>query len=88
MSIEFDPAKDESNRRTHGMSLARAVDFDVRALLRDERRDYGEDRYRAFGMIDGLPHAMVFTMRGDVVRIISLRRAHRKEYQRHVRSQD
>lgn len=84
MEIEFDSAKDTSNIAKHGISLSRAVDFEILAVLQDDREDYGETRYRAWGLIDGEYHAMVFTKRGETIRIISLRRAHEKEVKRHV----
>ena len=49
--IEFDPNKDESNLRKHGIRLARASDFWPVAVLEDTRKDYGETRYRGFGFI-------------------------------------
>jgi len=48
-------------------------------VRRDQRRDYGEERYRAFGRIAGRPHAMAFTIRPSAIRIISLRRARQEE---------
>jgi len=85
MKIVFDPAKDEVNRTKHGVSLARAVDFEILAVIADDRQDYGEPRTRAFGVIDGEAHCLVFTVRDGFVRAISLRRAHLKEYRRYVR---
>jgi uncharacterized protein len=76
MEIEFDPAKDTINRAKHGLSLADFAGFDVRI-------DYGEARYRAFGRIAGAGHCLVFTMRGEVMRIIGLRRARDKEMRRY-----
>lgn len=84
MDIEFDPAKDAANIAKHGVSLARAADLEIEAVVEDDRADYGETRVRAFGLIDGLPHCLVFTVRDGKVRAISLRRAHLKEYQRHA----
>lgn len=84
MAIEFDPAKDEANIAKHGVSLALAADLDVLAIVEDDRRDYGEVRYRAFGLIDGEFYSLAYTMRGENVRAISLRRAHQKEINRYV----
>jgi len=36
-----------------------------------------------YGTIDGIPHCAAVAMRGSIVRIISLRRAHRKELRRY-----
>lgn len=86
MEIAFDPAKDAANVAKHGISLARTSDFEPDVMFLDERRDYGEMRYRAVGRIDGVPHFLVFTMSPTTIRAISLRRAHMKEYRRYVGS--
>ena len=85
MRIDFDPGKDAANRAKHGLSLAQAANFDLTtALVRpDDRRDYGEPRWRAYGMIDGRMHMLVFTVRAGAVRAISLRKANAKEIRRH-----
>jgi len=84
VEIEFDPDKERRNRLKHRISLARAVDFEILAFVEDDRADYGEVRYRAWGLIDGAYHAMAFTLRGERVRVIMLRRAHDKEIRRYV----
>jgi uncharacterized protein len=56
----------------------------ILAIFDDDRFDYGETRYRAFGMIEDQAHCMVFAERNGAMRIISLRRAHAKEIARHV----
>jgi uncharacterized DUF497 family protein len=81
---DFDPAKDAINIAKHRVSLARWVDMEIRAIVRSEPFDYGEPRYRAYGFIDGVAHCMVFTVRGERYRPISLRRAHAKEMRRYV----
>ena len=40
----------------------------------DDREDYGEVRYRAFGFIDALLYTLIFTQTGETVRAISLRK--------------
>ncbi|WP_454619251.1 BrnT family toxin [Bradyrhizobium cenepequi] len=82
---DFDPAKDKINRSQHGISLARWVDMDIRAIVRAEPFDYGEPRYHAYGFIDGAAHCLAFTARNERYRPISLRRAHAKEMRRHVK---
>jgi hypothetical protein len=72
---EFDPAKEAVNLTKHGISLARWVDLRVQAIIRDERFDYGEPPFRAYGHIDGTAYCLVFTVRGERYRPISLRRA-------------
>lgn len=84
MQIEFDPAKDQANVAKHGVSLSRAVDLEILVFVEDERTDYGEVRYRAWGLIDGQTHCLAFTDRNGTLRAISLRRAHKKEMDRHA----
>jgi len=85
VEIEFDPAKDAINRQKHGLSLADALKMDVEAafVVPDERRAYGEARRQAYGPIDGRLHVLAFTMRGDVLRAISLRKANSREVRRY-----
>ena len=82
--VDFDPAKDAINQANHGISLARWVHMEVRAVVPIESFDHGEPGYRAFGFIDGLAYCLVFTTRNERYRPISLRRAHAKEMKRHV----
>ena len=85
MRIEFDSEKDRINRQKHGLSLAAAAKMDLLGALviPDERRDYGEARFRAYGRIGGRLHMLAFTMCGDTLRAISLRRANATELRRH-----
>lgn len=85
MQIEFDPDKDATNQQKHGLSLAQAVhmDFGTAVYHRDARYDYGEDRFQVVGMIGGRLHMLVFTMRGNALRAISLRKANPREERRH-----
>ena len=79
MEIEFDPAKNALNITKHGLSFADFSGFDTDPIVTiDGRMDYGEARYRALGRIAGTGHCLVFTMRGDVMRIIGFRRAREK----------
>lgn len=70
MDIEFDHEKDLKNIGKHGLSLARASDFILLAFLKDDRSVYGEERYRAWGLIDGQQHCLAFTFREGKVRAI------------------
>ncbi len=82
--ITFDPRKEQANVEKHGISLSRAGDMEIAAVIEDDRKDYGEKRYRAFGFLDGVAHCLAFTVREGAVRAISLRRAHAKELKRYV----
>ena len=80
----FDRAKDLANIAKHGVSLARWSDMEIRAIVPVEPFDHGDPRYRAYGFIDGIAHCLVFTIRDERYRPISLRRAHAKEVKRYV----
>lgn len=85
MDIEFDPTKDQANREKHGLSLAlaEAFEFDTALIEIDDRRDYQEERFVALGLIGDRVHVMVFTVRGEAIRVISLRKANRREVKRY-----
>ena len=86
MKIEFDASKDAANLEKHGISLARAVDLADVLVVPDDR--FEESRFRLYGRIDDAWYCAAVTLRGDAVRIISLRRAHEKEVRRNERSED
>ncbi len=83
MDVEFDPAKDAANLAKHGVSLRRAMDLDDIVVVPDNRF-IDEQRFRLYGIIDGEPYCLAAVFRGGIVRAISFRRAHQKEYSRHV----
>ncbi|MBU6165211.1 MAG: BrnT family toxin [Alphaproteobacteria bacterium] len=84
MGIEFDPAKNAANISKHGLALAEFAGFDAPPLvIDDQRQDYGEPRWLAYGQIGGVAHCLVFTLRGETMRLISLRRANDRERTRH-----
>ncbi|MDR0480138.1 MAG: BrnT family toxin [Burkholderiaceae bacterium] len=86
MLIEFDPAKDAINFAKHGISLAAAKDFewDSAVLWLDAREDYGEDRMSALGYVGNCLFYMAYVDRGEVCRVISLRRASSREVKRYA----
>ena len=79
--FEFDAVKNAANVRRHGISFERfaEMDFEKATSVEDLRQDYGERRFRVFVYIDRLLHAAVVTPRGEKTRVISLRRANRRE---------
>lgn len=82
---EWDESKYASNLLKHGIAFELIHEFDwFRAYFKpDLRFDYGEQRVIAFGRIAGRGYSVVYTRRGDRVRIISLRPAHEKEMRRY-----
>lgn len=86
MEFEWDDAKAESNLRKHGVAFedARAVFGDERVIVRtDNRWNYGELRLEALGMVDARLHVVVFTFREETCRIISARKANKREQKRY-----
>lgn len=78
---EWDEAKRAANLAKHGADFGAISGFDwaIAYLVRDVRRAYGEERMVAYAPISGRLHAVTFTIRDDVRRIISLRKANRRE---------
>jgi uncharacterized protein len=77
----WDERKRVSNLRKHGVDFAivQNFDFETALVLRDNRKNYGEERYRAYGTINGRLHALVFTRREGRIRVISLRKSNARE---------
>ena len=82
--LEWDPVKNRLYRAKHGISFADAVQiFAGRVIIiPDDREDYGEDRWIAFGLLHPNVMAIVFTVPDErTIRIISARKAVRFEQQ-------
>ncbi len=81
MPISFDPRKNERNIAERGLSfeLVEEFEWDSALVVEDARRDYGEQRFQALGLIADRLHALVFTPRAGRVHVISLRKANRRE---------
>lgn len=86
MKIEFDPAKDAANQWKHGVSLVLAaeLDWDAALVWIDERFDYAEMRMIALAPETETLYYAAFVDRGLTRRIISLRRANRREVKHYV----
>jgi len=97
--FEWDPVKARTNQRKHGVTFEEAVNVfdDPRTLVEQDRTDdeTGEVRWRALGPVGGVVLLLVaHTVReegpDEVIRLISARRATRKERHRYeqTRAQD
>ena len=78
--FEFDPAKSEANKAKHGIDFVEAQELwrdprGVTAVVRSET----ESRYAATAQIKGKYWTAIYTWRGDIVRLISARRARELE---------
>ena len=82
MQFEWDDAKSDACFTYRGFDFAYAIRTFLdgsRVVNRDRRWDYSEDRYRLLGAIEGRVFVLIYTMRGSAIRIISARKANRKE---------
>ena len=82
MRFQYDPAKARFNLRKHGVSFADAegVFTDPLALSVEDRDATGEPRFVTVGMgCAGEILVVVYTERDDAFRLISARRATRRE---------
>jgi uncharacterized protein len=82
---EWDVAKGAANVAKHGIDFAEITTFGLlgAVVVDDERCDYGEHRLRACVRREGVPYALSFTWRVTTMRIISLRRARKRELRRY-----
>ena len=81
-AFDWDDAKATANLAKHGIPLTFAVRvfLDPAHVIEETiRAEDGEARHKAIGVIGGKLYAVVFTMRGDICRLISARRTNRKE---------
>ncbi|VAV87719.1 hypothetical protein MNBD_ALPHA02-953 [hydrothermal vent metagenome] len=83
--FEWDEKKNRSCKEERGFDFSIVHDFDfaTAVIFADDRKDYGEIRYKAYNMIAGVLYNVVFTLRGQNLRIISIRRVHEKEGKRY-----
>ncbi len=90
MALEFDQAKSARNIKERGIGFERFADMDLEHAIssEDTRTEYGERRIRMFGPIDDRLHVAVITFRGDRIRVISLRRANRREERRYAKESE
>ncbi|MCI0558600.1 MAG: BrnT family toxin [Nitrososphaera sp.] len=82
MRFHFDPTKAASNLKKHGVSFADAegVFYDSLAIHQLDPDSEDEERFVAAGMGSaGIILVVVYTLRGEEIRLISARRATRRE---------
>ncbi|WP_434577942.1 BrnT family toxin [Pseudomonas sp. Z5-35] len=87
MLFEWDEAKNRANILKHGIDFndVPGIFQHPMLVLHDDRRAYGEERWITIGLIKTLIGVVVYTeRRGDVIRIISARKATKQEAIRYV----
>ena len=78
---DWDESKRQATLLLRGLDFAMVNQFDLDTAVidPDDRRDYGEPRFKATGMIGGRLFIVIFTPRGERFRLISLRKANTRE---------
>jgi uncharacterized DUF497 family protein len=81
MEFEWDPVKSAATEQRRGIGFDHAVEIFTGRMIQwtDDRKDHGEQRVRAVGESAGELLHIVYTRRGEIIRIISARRANRRE---------
>jgi uncharacterized DUF497 family protein len=81
MQLEWDPAKDAQNvaRRGFSFAIVERLDWETSHTVEDIWADCDERRYITVGWIDATLYVIIWTPRGDNVRIISARKANARD---------
>ncbi len=86
MRFQFDPRKAASNLKKHEVSFADAegVFYDTFAIHQLDLDSADEERFIAVGMGSaGIVLVVIYTLRGEEIRLISVRRATRNEVKKY-----
>jgi uncharacterized protein len=86
--FEWDDSKAEANFRKHGVDFETAIGVFNDAFGIDDiesSMDYGEQRSQLIGLASGSLITLIYTERGERLRIISARQATRREHDRYYR---
>jgi uncharacterized DUF497 family protein len=79
MVFEFDRKKSDLNLQKHGIDFVSAQKLWKNKIVQLKVTEFPEERYLNFGVLDGKHWTAVITYRGTNIRIISVRRAAKKE---------
>jgi uncharacterized DUF497 family protein len=82
---EWNEAKRQKNLAIHGVDFSAIESFvwEKAVMIPDTRKNYGETRFLAYGPIEDRLYCVAFTVRGENIRIISLRKANSREVKRY-----
>lgn len=89
MLITYDSEKNKRNVLLRSLSFDQVVkfDFETAMIAVDNRKDYGEVRYNALGYLDDRLHVLCFTMAKQEIKVISFRKANKREVIRYDNAQ-
>lgn len=82
---QWDETKRAANLSAHKVDFTaiQRFDWETATFAVDRRRSYGEVRIIGVGRIGTRLHVVVFTIRGEFIRLISLRKANQREIEKH-----
>ena len=86
--LQWDEGKRQAILSERGVDiLYAALIFEGPTLTRrDDREDYGEERWASLGLVDGVPYVVIHTPRGEETRLITAWRGGRRDYERYKES--
>lgn len=87
MGIEYDPAKNDRNIRERALSFDRAADFDFTTAVFINEIRKGELRRVAVGYLDRRLHVLCFIPKAESIRVISFRKANKREAKKYGKAQ-
>ncbi len=91
LTFEFDLSKSKKNAQERALpfEMVEFFEFDTAVLVEDARKDYKETRMLAYGYIAERLHVLCFKpVTKHHIRIISLRKANRRELKKYEEEQN
>ena len=85
MKLDWDETKRQMTLRERGLDFADValIDWETAITFDDDRQDYGERRQVCLGRMREHVVVVAFTFRGNTLRVISMRKANRRERKLH-----
>ena len=85
MKYEWDENKRQKIIHERGLDIAVLAPMVLAAqdtiFMPDKRQNYGEERWLAWGIVSGLRLCVCFTLRGDIVRLITIYKLNKKDWE-------
>ena len=89
MEFDWNPAKRAKTIAERGIDFVDVLTGFAdpsKKTARDDRKDYGEQRFNMLAKVQGRVFHITFTKRGEVTWIISARKANKREQRRYEKS--
>ena len=89
MQFSCDPNKSRTNYFKHGIVLefAQYLDWTKEVVWQDARYNYNEVRMSGLVPLEGKVYAVVYVVRAEFTRMISLRKANKREANHYEKNQ-